>query len=180
MSFLMGLNDSFSQVRGQLLLMDPLPPINKVFSLISQEEQQRKIGLNSVSNSNLTKTMAFAVKNDIPYGRGQSNSVQSNYGRGQSNPGRGQANYGRGQSKGRPFCTHCNYHGHTIETCYKIHRYPPGFKQKQKAPTSHQNAMANQVSDQSGVQEKINTDSSGAGLGDFFSEFEHQSISTTF
>ena len=28
MTFLMGLNDSFSQVRGQLLLMDPLPTIN--------------------------------------------------------------------------------------------------------------------------------------------------------
>ena len=32
MSFLMGLNDSFAQVRGQLLLMDPLLPINKAFS----------------------------------------------------------------------------------------------------------------------------------------------------
>ena len=31
MSFLMGLNDSFSQVRGQLLLIDPLHAINKVF-----------------------------------------------------------------------------------------------------------------------------------------------------
>ena len=39
MSFLMGLNDSYSQVRGQLLLMDPLPPLNKVFSLVSQEER---------------------------------------------------------------------------------------------------------------------------------------------
>ncbi|KAL5865096.1 hypothetical protein ACOSQ3_002610 [Xanthoceras sorbifolium] len=38
MSFLMGLNDSFTQIRGQLLLMDPLPPINRVFSLISQEK----------------------------------------------------------------------------------------------------------------------------------------------
>ena len=36
-SFLMGLNDSFSQVRGQILLMAPMPPINKVFALISQE-----------------------------------------------------------------------------------------------------------------------------------------------
>ena len=30
MAFLMGLNDSFSQVRGQILLMDSLPPINRV------------------------------------------------------------------------------------------------------------------------------------------------------
>ena len=44
MSFLMGLNDFFSQVRGQLLLMEPLLPINKVFSLVSQEEHQRIVG----------------------------------------------------------------------------------------------------------------------------------------
>lgn len=40
MKFLMGLNDSFTHVRGQILLMDP---INKVFSLILQEERQRTI-----------------------------------------------------------------------------------------------------------------------------------------
>lgn len=34
MTFLMGLNDSFSHIRGQILLMDPMSPINKVFSLI--------------------------------------------------------------------------------------------------------------------------------------------------
>lgn len=35
MTFLMGLNDNFSQVRGQILLLYPLPPINKVFSLVT-------------------------------------------------------------------------------------------------------------------------------------------------
>ncbi|KAL5580773.1 hypothetical protein UlMin_013215 [Ulmus minor] len=45
MFFLMGLHDSFAQVRGHLFLMDPLPPINKVFALISQEEHQRKVGV---------------------------------------------------------------------------------------------------------------------------------------
>lgn len=41
MSFLMGLNDTYSQVRGQLLLMDPIPPINKVFALITQGEPKK-------------------------------------------------------------------------------------------------------------------------------------------
>ncbi|XP_068641164.1 uncharacterized protein [Aristolochia californica] len=39
MSFLMSLDDSLSHVRGQLLLMDPMPPLNRVFSLVVQEEQ---------------------------------------------------------------------------------------------------------------------------------------------
>ncbi|XP_042974719.1 uncharacterized protein LOC122306356 [Carya illinoinensis] len=38
MRFLMGLNDSYSHVTGQILLIEPLPPINKVFSLVLQEE----------------------------------------------------------------------------------------------------------------------------------------------
>ena len=42
---LMGLNDSFAQVRTQILLMDPLPSINKVHSLLTQEEMQRSINL---------------------------------------------------------------------------------------------------------------------------------------
>ena len=37
MKFLMGLNDSFSQVRTQALLMDPLPSLNKVYALLIQE-----------------------------------------------------------------------------------------------------------------------------------------------
>jgi hypothetical protein len=39
MQFLMGLNESFTQVRGQILLMDPMPNIDRVFSLIRQEER---------------------------------------------------------------------------------------------------------------------------------------------
>ena len=43
LQFLMGLNDDFAAVRGQILLMEPLPPINKVYSLVTQEERQRAI-----------------------------------------------------------------------------------------------------------------------------------------
>ena len=64
MSFLMGLNYSFDQVRGQLLLMDHLLPINKIFSLISQEEHQKKIGSHINVGSDSAETMAFVVKTD--------------------------------------------------------------------------------------------------------------------
>ena len=40
MTFLMGLSESFTPARGQVLLMDSIPPINRVFALISQEEKQ--------------------------------------------------------------------------------------------------------------------------------------------
>ena len=38
MKFLMGINDSFSQVRTHILFMDHFPSLNKVYSLLIQEE----------------------------------------------------------------------------------------------------------------------------------------------
>jgi hypothetical protein len=43
MKFLVGLHDSYSAVRSQLLLQSPLPFIGKVFSLLLQEESQRSL-----------------------------------------------------------------------------------------------------------------------------------------
>ncbi|KAF5442021.1 hypothetical protein F2P56_036962, partial [Juglans regia] len=40
--FLMGLNDSYDAVRGQIILLSPLPSLDKTFSLILQEERQRQ------------------------------------------------------------------------------------------------------------------------------------------
>ena len=34
MSFLMGLNETYTAIRGQILLMDPISPLSKVFSLL--------------------------------------------------------------------------------------------------------------------------------------------------
>ena len=39
--FLMGLNDSYANVRSQILITEPHPGINKVYSLILQEEKHR-------------------------------------------------------------------------------------------------------------------------------------------
>jgi hypothetical protein len=105
--FLMGLNESFSHIRGQILLMDPLPPINKIFSMIVQEERQREI----------TSTF-FAPLNHAPA------AMASKY-----TPSRTQGSKPQGFTrKERPLCTHCGLLGHTIEKCYKLHGYPPGYK----------------------------------------------------
>ena len=43
MLLLMGLNESFAQVQGQILLRDPLPSLNKVYSLLIQEENKGQL-----------------------------------------------------------------------------------------------------------------------------------------
>jgi hypothetical protein len=103
--FLMGLNESFSHIRGQILLLDPMPPINKVFSLVLQEERQRQIvPLVSSLNHNTAAMMITTPQN-------QSSGSKTNFIR-----------------KDRPKCTHCGVLGHTIDKCYRIHGFPPGFK----------------------------------------------------
>jgi hypothetical protein len=38
--FLTGLNEHFAMVKSQILLMDPLPSMNKIFSMVLQHERQ--------------------------------------------------------------------------------------------------------------------------------------------
>lgn len=65
MLFLMDLNDSFSQICTQLLLMEPEPTLEKAFSLVIQEVEQRA-STSQVSSPNLPinyENSAMLVKN---------------------------------------------------------------------------------------------------------------------
>ena len=55
----MALNESYSHIKRQILLMEPLPTINKVYSVLIREERQRSVGL---SNSVHIKSTTLAVK----------------------------------------------------------------------------------------------------------------------
>ena len=61
MSFLMGLNETYAAVRGQILIMDLVPPLSKVFSLLLQDEKQRKVGATKKMQLDTTATLASAL-----------------------------------------------------------------------------------------------------------------------
>ena len=48
--FLMGLNDSFDNVRGHIIMQKPLPSLNEAHSLVLQEEGRRDPGVIQVTN----------------------------------------------------------------------------------------------------------------------------------
>lgn len=109
----------FSHIRGQTLLVDPLPPINKVFSLVLQEECQREAS-SSVGYFN-HNTAALMSK-----------TVQSTHNR-----------FGKQIVRNdRPTCSHCELLRHTMEKCYKLHGYPPRYKFSKNKTAPH---SANQV-----------------------------------
>lgn len=88
-------------------MTQPLPSLNKVFSLIIQEEKQRRVGSN-----------AIVVESAVLFSQGPNTSNKGGY----SNKINGK--------KERPICSHCGLIGHVLDKCYKIHGYPPSYKNK--------------------------------------------------
>ena len=113
MKFLMGLNDSFSQVRTQVLLMDPIPSFSKVYSLLTQGETQRK-----TPNASIVKVDSTILATKLSNDHHSTNSG--------------------GKGKDRPICTHCGKTGHIVDKCYKLHGFPSRFKFKNKSSMAHQ------------------------------------------
>ncbi|XP_058785029.1 uncharacterized protein LOC131659936 [Vicia villosa] len=114
LTFLLGLNESFNSIQSQILLMDPLPSVPRVFSLVIQEEKQKVI--NSIASDN-TEALAYAV-ND-------SHGTKSKIGK-----------------KDRPICSHYGILGHIKDKCFKLHGYPPGYRKNKVIPSTPSAANA--------------------------------------
>ncbi|XP_062113694.1 uncharacterized protein LOC133824738 [Humulus lupulus] len=113
MQFLARLNDSYSLVRAQILLYDPLPSLSKVFSMVSQEDRQRSLG----------HTTPFIVAVG-----GSNTSTKPPTSR---------------SKKPRPTCSHCLKLGHLVDKCFFLHGFPPWYGDKRRQdealkPSIHQ------------------------------------------
>jgi hypothetical protein len=86
----MGLDDSFAHIRGQILLNDHLLPINKVFSLIIQEERQNEISVAPLVH----ETAALMTKANV--------APMHKFGKWNNR-------------KEKPICSHCGIPGHTVD-----------------------------------------------------------------
>ena len=127
MHFLKGLNDKFSAVRSQILLMAPLPPIKRVFGLIAQQERQLSSEL--VDDSKLV----LAAGNP---GFNSGMNSQKKFVKGKQI---------KNQSGATRMCSHCGKSGHTVDQCFKKHGFPPNFK---KGHGSAANCVSSDVVDE--------------------------------
>jgi hypothetical protein len=79
----MGLNEPFASIQGQILLMEPLPSVNKVFSLVTQEEKQQEIYVKSQIFAQ--ESTALLANSSVPVSRFTKQPYR----------------------KEKPICTHC-------------------------------------------------------------------------
>ncbi|XP_019423033.1 PREDICTED: uncharacterized protein LOC109332504 [Lupinus angustifolius] len=124
----MGLNDRYEGVRSQIMLIDPLPSINKTFVLLIRQERHM--------NSHFNEPKIFMNVADTGYNNNSNTNGSNEYGGNfKSNRGRGrgrayQNQLGRGSGRnqggrGTKVCTYCHKTGHTIDQCFKKHGFPP-------------------------------------------------------
>ncbi|XP_027368511.1 uncharacterized protein LOC113874490 [Abrus precatorius] len=101
--FLKCLDERFSIVHSQILLMDPLPAINRTFSMVAQQERQLALSSPTEPNAFMNATNhSFSGKGR---GFGPSSAV-------------------KGVSNKK--CSYCHRPRHTIDVCWGKHDYPPG------------------------------------------------------
>uniref|UniRef100_A0A803PQE3 Retroviral polymerase SH3-like domain-containing protein n=1 Tax=Cannabis sativa TaxID=3483 RepID=A0A803PQE3_CANSA len=107
LQFLKGLNESYHAIRDQILLLDPCPSLNKVFSMVIHQERQRTLGHRppppiTVAANHTSNTTPAPDTNPM-------------------------ANQSSKNKRARPHCTHCQKPGHYKDKCYFLHGFPPGY-----------------------------------------------------
>ncbi|XP_017415280.1 uncharacterized protein LOC108326337 [Vigna angularis] len=128
--FLRGLNDEFSSVGSQIMLMEPMPTLPKTFSLVLQQEREfhnfpSRIPQDSVANFNFQdpQTKTSHTSRGAYFGRG----------RGRTTKFGGHAKY----------CDHCKRTNHTSDNCWIKYGLPQGYKPTIKPNSAISNPSVN-------------------------------------
>ncbi|KAI3788114.1 hypothetical protein L2E82_00783 [Cichorium intybus] len=126
--FLMGLNESYSSIRSNILMQEQLPSVQSAFATISREESLRSSY--SVGNSSKSQNSVFIAKGPDAKKKNVRNL--------------------------NLICKHCNMKGHTIERCYKLIGFPKDFKPRNDG-SSQNKSSANVVTSDKSVSSVDNT-----------------------
>ncbi|XP_068504289.1 uncharacterized protein [Phaseolus vulgaris] len=154
MQFLQGLNEQFSNIRSHVLLMEPVPPISKIFSLVAQQERQLASNFFITSINHTSTSRNFAITCSFCGKLGHTENVCF---RKVGFPNEENKNFRFNNN--RKVCTHCGKIGHTIDTCYRKHGFPPGYNPPNSRTTPLLNViLTDDVSFENCQQEQGNED----------------------
>jgi len=144
--FLKGLDDRFHVVQSQILLMDPLPSVNRVFSMVIQNERQHVVAAspldapNEFANNIDSKVSSSVKTTDICLSIGETHDGG-----------------GVQQPKSTKVCVYYRRIRHTVDVCYSKHGYPLGHPRYPGRPRFH-NPNNGSSSGYSSVNYTITTD----------------------
>ncbi|GJX90221.1 ribonuclease H-like domain-containing protein [Tanacetum coccineum] len=105
MQFLIGLDDTYMQIRSYILSRETLPNVRNAYAIISSEESHR-IATGSVSQA--STSFSRPSNNNKPNDNGNRRTAGSS----------------------TLVCENYGFNGHTIDICFKIIRYPADFGKK--------------------------------------------------
>ncbi|GJY52425.1 putative RNA-directed DNA polymerase [Tanacetum coccineum] len=133
MQFLMGLDDVYQPIRSSIMTREILPEAKDAFLIISREESHRGIPPSSVKAEKPQVSAFVARQTD------NNNNRNRNWSNNGNNANRG--NYDS------LLCKNCGLKGHTIDRCFELIGYPPGFKRNPnlKPANSFNNSKSNNV-----------------------------------
>lgn len=115
--FLMSLNESYEQTRRHILMLKPILTIEEAFNIVTQDERQKSLRSSTKPDSMAFQALVLAASSDVMHS--SANLMDENaY----------IAAYNTRGSYQKPVCTHCGKLGHTVQKCFKIHGFPPGYK----------------------------------------------------
>ncbi|XP_057792112.1 uncharacterized protein LOC131008970 [Salvia miltiorrhiza] len=152
MQFLIGLSSVYSQIRSQIISSLPFPSLSKIFALVLQEERQRSIDSVSTPAPPIISEMPGSIINAAGIGRGKG-------------------------GKGKFLCTNCGKTNHTVDKCFEIIGYPPGYgkgKGKSTGFSSNGARSVNQLSAADNTPSHQSTTLSTADMAQMISYLQSQ------
>nr|XP_017216853.1 PREDICTED: uncharacterized protein LOC108194418 [Daucus carota subsp. sativus] len=125
--FLMGLGDQFTSIRGQILLMKPVPSLSQCYSMLLQEENQRDVSSQSIlTTSNVAMNVVKSGGPNPVFGSKPSPTPR------------------KGPDTSL-YCDYCHLTGHTREKCFCLVGYPAWHKFYGKPKPKPKTARSNNV-----------------------------------
>ncbi|XP_019159938.1 PREDICTED: uncharacterized protein LOC109156541 [Ipomoea nil] len=139
--FLEGLNDEFESIKAGVLVMDPIPTMEKVLNMTLKIERKLK----AVTNQKNVEIV-------------QANSGQTNQNQSADEQGiivfsalNNKKKFNNSGGRNIPKCTYCSMISHTVEKCYKKYDYPlgwvAGYKSRNKQGPDSASPSVNHVGD---------------------------------
>ncbi|XP_074375739.1 uncharacterized protein LOC141717521 [Apium graveolens] len=122
----MGLNDVYTNICGQLLMMNPMPSLPSVLSLLQQEERQRNhvhLAQPTIESATLLSKSRFNT-NDYK----KTDQFKK-----------------PGFRRNNLECTYCHGKNHTRERCYHLIGFPPKSKNTLASGFSKNSQLENKV-----------------------------------